>query len=310
MINRIVCFLLFVVCITEARAQSPAAPNDAGIARYAIDDTEVRTIRSSVLGREYPVFVALPATYASQPDRRYPVVFVTDANYAFPLLRAISRRVGDHGKGLEDFILVGLAYANGDTPEFSRRRDYTPTADGDKKAVSDMPGRKPAFGEAERYRVFLRDEVLPFVARHYRVDAARKTFAGHSYGGLLGAHMLLTEPAMFERYVLTSPSLWWDDKTMLKRAKAYVASHDTLPAQVFMAIGGYETVKPGSGNPRYYRSMDMVADMRAFETTLKSRRYANFSIASTVLADEDHLTVFPAALTRALMWALPPRPGP
>ena len=300
-------FLLFTFTLST-QAQSLAPPTDPAIPKYTIDETEVRTIRSSVLGREYPVFVALPATYASQPNRRYPVVFVTDANYAFPLLRAISRRVGDHGKGLEDFILVGLGYANGDTPEFSRRRDYTPTADGDKKAVSDMPGRKPAFGEAERYRVFLRDEVLPFVARTYRVDAARKTFAGHSYGGLLGAHMLLTEPAMFERYVLTSPSLWWDDKVMLKRAKAYVASHEKLPAQVFMAIGGYETVKPGSDNPRYYRSRDMVADMRAFETTLKSRRYANFGVVSTVLADEDHLTVFPAALTRALMWAVPPVP--
>ena len=300
-------YFTFLLLSATAGAQSPAPPADPAVPKYAIDDTEVRTIRSTTLGRDYQVFVALPATYASLPDRRYPVVYVTDANYAFPLLRAISRRVGDHGDGLEDFVLVGLSYASGDTPEFSRRRDYTPSIGGEPNAKSDMPGRKPAFGEAERYRVFLRDEVLPFVAKHYRVDDKRKTFAGHSYGGLLGAHVLLTEPAMFERYVLTSPSLWWDGKLMLKRAKDYVASHDALPAQVFMAIGGYETIKPGSKDPRYYRTMDMVADMRAFEATLKSRRYANFSITSTVLAGEDHLTVFPSALTRALQWALPPK---
>jgi predicted alpha/beta superfamily hydrolase len=307
MISPLLRFFAIATLSFSASAQSLTPPTDPSVPKYTIDDTEVRTIRSTALEREYRVFVALPESYAREPQRRYPVVYVTDANYAFPLLRAISRRVGDHGNGLEDFILVGLAYANGDTPEYSRRRDYTPSVGGDPKAKSDMPDRKPAFGEAERYRVFLRDEVLPFVARHYRTDEARRTFAGHSFGGLLGAHILLTEPAMFERYVLTSPSLWWDGKLLLRRAKEYVAAHDALPAKVFMAIGGYETVKPGSSDPRYYRTMDMVADMRAFEATLKSRRYANFSIVSTVLADEDHLTVFPSALTRALAWALPPR---
>lgn len=307
MISRLLLNITFAAFAVSAHAQTLAPPTDPAVPKYSIDDTEVRAIRSTVLDREYRVFVALPESYAREPQRRYPVVFVTDANYAFPLLRAIGRRVGDHGKGLEDFILVGLSYATGDTPEYSRRRDYTPSAGGEPNAVSDMPGRKPAFGEAERYRVFLRDEVLPFVARHYRIDGKRKTFAGHSYGGLLGAHVLLTEPSMFDRYVLTSPSLWWDGKTMLRRAQDYVASHDTLPAQVFMAIGGFETVKPGSNDARYNRTKDMVADMRAFEKTLQSRRYANFSIASTVLADEDHLTVFPAALTRALQWAVPPK---
>ena len=300
--------LLFLLSSFPAQAQSPAETPASGLPKYAIDDTEVRTVRSEKLGREYRIFVALPESYASSPQRRYPVVYVTDANYAFPLIRAISRRVGDHGQGYEDFILVGLSYALGDTPEYSRRRDYTTSTGGDPGAVSDMPGRKPAFGEAEAYRVFLRDEVLPVVERHYRTDPKRRIFAGHSYGGLLGAHMLLTEPSMFAGYVLSSPSFWWDGKQMLARAQDYVASHDALPAKVFMAIGGYETVKPGSGDKRYNRTKDMVADLRAFEATLKSRRYAGLSITSLVLADEDHLTVAPSALTRALAWALPPKP--
>ena len=68
---------------------------------YAIPETEVVDIHSTRLDRDYQLFVALPESYASHPRRRYPVVFVTDANYAFPLVRAISRRVGDHaGIGL------------------------------------------------------------------------------------------------------------------------------------------------------------------------------------------------------------------
>lgn len=301
--------ITFIFCtflLANAQAQSPAETPTAGPPRYAIDDSEVRTVRSAKLGREYRLFVALPESYASSPQRRYPVVYVTDANYAFPLIRAISRRVGDHGKGYEDFILVGLSYAVGDTPEYSRRRDYTPTTGGDPKAVSDMPGRKPAFGEAEAYRVFLRDEAIPVVEKNYRADPARRIFAGHSYGALLGAHMLFAEPSMFSAYVLSSPSFWWDGKQMLARAQAFVASHKTLDAGVFLVIGGYETVKPGSNDPRYYRTRDMVADLRKFEATLKAPHYKGLRIESKVIDDEDHLTVFPGAITRALAWAVPP----
>lgn len=49
----------------------------------------------------------------------------------------------------------------------------------------------------------------------------------------------------------------------------------------------------------------MVGDVRAMETTLKSRNYPGLSIQSTVLADEDHLTVAPVGFTRGLMAVLP-----
>ena len=60
---------------------------------YALTDTEVRDLHSAVLGRDYPIYIALPPSYADQPDRRYPVLFVADAPYAFPLIRSIARRV-------------------------------------------------------------------------------------------------------------------------------------------------------------------------------------------------------------------------
>ena len=39
--------------------------------------------------RGYQVFVALPPSYAKQPQRRYPVLYVTDADYAFPIIRQL-----------------------------------------------------------------------------------------------------------------------------------------------------------------------------------------------------------------------------
>lgn len=282
-------------------------PTESAPLAYSLADTEVRDITSGPLRRTYQLFVSLPSSYEERPAHRFPVLFVTDANYAFPLVRSIGGRVGDKGKGLEDFILIGLSYAKGDTSQYSRRRDYTPTPNSE-DTVSDMPGRPVVHGEAEAYRRFIADEVFPLIAEHYRVDMNRKIFAGHSYGGLLGAHILLTEPTMFERYILTSPSLWYDDRVMLARERAYAAAHTDMRADVFLSIGSFETVNPSSSNKRYHRENDMVRDLRKFEAQLRSRRYPGLRIESKVIDDEDHLTVYPAAITRGLMWALPAQP--
>ena len=163
-----------------------------------------------------------------------------------------------------------------------------------------MPGRPPIYGHAEDFRRFIQEEVFPLVEHNYRVDMKRKIYAGHSYGGLLGAYILLTAPAMFERYIISSPSFWFDNKIMLSRARSYTGSHSDLPASVFFDVGAYETINRASHDERYNHTQDLVRDLQVFEDQLKSPRYPSLQIASWILPDEDHLTVFPSAVTRAL----------
>lgn len=283
-------FTLCLLAISTSTSSQPFAP-------YTLENTEVLSVNAKELKRDYEVFVSLPESYTLS-TRRYPVVFVTDANYAFPVTRALAARVGAQGSGLEEFILVGLSYAKGDTPKYSRNRDYTPGQPLDSSSKSDMPGREPVFGEAEGYRRFIADSVFPLIAQHYRADMNRKIFSGHSYGSLLGLHMLLTEPSMFSHYILGSPSLWYGKRMMFDREKQFAATHKDLKANVFFAIGGLET---GVGK------IDMVGDLRRFDAALKSRRYSGLKTELKVLADEDHLSVAPMIMTRGLKWALPGR---
>jgi predicted alpha/beta superfamily hydrolase len=301
--------LLFATLLISAPAQaqpSVTTPVPAGPpAPYALEDTAVLGIHSDLLQRDYKLYVSLPASYRTG-DRRYPVLFITDADYGFPLLRAISRRVGDHGKGPQDAILIGLSYALGETPEYSRRRDYTPTAAGVPNAVSDMPGRDPVFGGAEAYRQFIAREVFPLIDRSYRTDPGRRIFFGHSYGALLAAHILLTDPTMFQAYVISSPSLFFDHRTMIDQARRYAGSHDDLPARVYLAVGGYETINRKSDDPRFNRTVDMVGDLKAFQQILASRTYPGLSLRTEIIPSEDHLTVNPISYTHGLAWALAP----
>lgn len=293
---------------TAQPAGPQATPAVADVRPYTLKDTEVRKITSRSQGRSYDVLVSFPESYRDNPNHRFPVVFVADANYAFPLMRSLAARVGSHGAGLEDFVLVGLAYAEGDTPEYSRRRDYTPTVPRDGDYTSDMPGRTPAFGGAAAYQTFIHDEVFPLVARHYRVDMGRKIFAGHSYGALLGTQILLTQPTMFSHYILSSPSLWFDDKVLMGREGDYARAHGDMVAEVFLTAGSFETIASDSSDRRYNQTADLVRDMQAFHRQLQARNYPGLRIQSQVLAGEDHLSGNPNAFTRGLKWALPPRP--
>ena len=274
-----------------------AAPASAP-ASYVLENTQVRDIRAQALKRDYQLYVALPDSYR-QGNKRYPVLFVTDANYAFPIVRNIAQRLNKHA-GREEVIVVGLSYANGDGGVYSRRRDYTPTRPRKHDYRSDMPGRQPAFGEAKAYGQFISGEVFPFISSNYRVNMQRKVFIGHSYGSLLGLQFLLTEPRTFEHYILGSPSLWYDAGIMFEREQAYAASHKDLPASVFFGIGGLEKLAAGKKRSRSEEEADMLADLREFDGKLTSRKYPGLKTRLRVFEDEDHASVFPFVLTHGL----------
>lgn len=286
--------LIAFCCVFNSALAAPASAP----ASYVLENTEVRDIHAQGLNRDYQVYVALPDSYR-QGSKRYPVLFVVDANYAFPVVRNIAQRLNKHA-GMEEVIVVGLSYANGDGGVYSRRRDYTPTTPRKHDYRSDMPGRQPAFGEAKAYGQFVSGEVFPFIAQHYRANMQRKVFIGHSYGSLLGLQFLLTEPRTFEHYILGSPSLWYDAGVMFDREQAYAASHKDLPASVFFGIGGLERLAPGKKRSRSEEDADMVADLREFDGKLKAHKFPNLKTRLRVFEDEDHASVYPFVLTHGL----------
>ena len=284
---------------------APAAAEAEGAHPYPLANTEAIRIESPSLGRAYEMLVTLPFGYAANPERRYPVLYYTDAPQSVALLAGMARRLRDGGMGLEDAILVGLSYAVGDSGETSRRCDYTPTTHGDIDARSNMAGRPVRYGGAEDYRLHLLHEAFPELERRYRIDPERRTYLGHSYGGLFGVHVLLTAPQMFRQYILISPSLWYDRRLMLARARGYAMRHHDLPARVLFLIGGDESVPDPDSEPHSRARFAMVEDMAELVGSLRSGHYPNLVVEQHVLPGENHASVFVPAVNMGLRWALP-----
>jgi uncharacterized protein len=284
---------------SEAASSTVPAQRGEGQA-YELLGTQVFDVPDPASGIAYQVFVSLPPSYAAEPQRRYPVVYVTDADYGFPMLRAIGKRLNGEGPRVEEFILVGLSYGRGEDPMASRRRDYTPIA----KGASSAPAGA-VHGQSLRYRDYLRNAALPFVEERFRAMPDRRVYVGHSYGGLLGAQILMTQPEMFSGYVLGSPSFWFDRKYLLREAPGLLAKLGNIDAAVYMYVGEFEARRVGDN--RYQQEVDMVADNAAFVALLRERGLPRLRLQSDVLPDEDHLSVAPRGFTKGLLHTLPDR---
>lgn len=265
---------------------------------YAILGTRVFDLTDPASQIPYQIFVSLPPSYEQQPQRRYPTVYVTDADYGFPMLRLIGRRLNGARPQVEEFIIVGLSYEKGQDPMVSRRRDYTPTA----KGASDAPS-SARHGESLRYRNYIRDVVIPFVDGEWRTQTDKRVYVGHSYGGLLGAQILLTESEIFDAYILGSPSFWYDKKYLLREAPGLLDQQHAINADVYLYVGEFEALR--TGDNRYQQEVDMVVDNRAFADILRSRGYRGLKLQADVLADEDHMSVAPRGFTQGLLYTLP-----
>ncbi|MGL4230494.1 MAG: alpha/beta hydrolase [Casimicrobium sp.] len=262
--------------------------------------TQVIPLPAAKTGRKYELWVAYPAGYDAK--KKYPVVFVLDAGYAFPLVRSIRNLLGQQGRNIEDFILVGLPPETGLSSKDSRSRDYT-ISDPLLNANNDPADYSaPKYGEAELFREYLETQVIPYALKELNADPQKLVFVGHSYGGLFGAYVLLTKPRLFNAYILGSPSLWFNKHDVLRYEKAYAQSGSDLPARVMMYAGEFETF---GATPRHFKTTDLVGSMRSFEAQLKRRNYPSLEIRSQVLSGEDHLTIFPTLVSRGLLWALP-----
>jgi predicted alpha/beta superfamily hydrolase len=99
----------------------------------------------------------------------------------------------------------------------------------------------------------------------------------------------VTEPELFDSYILTSPSLWYDHHRMSKAEAAYAASHKDLKARIYLATGELERPRPGGD------AEDMVADQQAFAKALRSRGYPSLEVRDEIMDGTVHETTFQLA---------------
>lgn len=267
-------------------ACSPSNAQSSGEGRpaFEVPRSEVRIVQSQGLGRDYRLYVKLPPGYSTPPnqDKTYPTIWLTDDAYVFQTAAGVTHLPMNFG-GVEHAILVGMSYAVGESGLVSRSRDYTPTRlQTTATATTNGPHADAGVpnGGASAYLDFIASEAIPFIEREYRASAKR-SLVGQSYGGLLCAYTLLTRPGLFSGYLMTSPSLWFDDGAIFRIAQDAPENARQLSGRAYLATGATE----GS----------MIDDQGRFAALLRQR---GWEVRDEVVEGATHQTTFPIGFTR------------
>ena len=268
-------------------------------------------IESSQIGDRLEVSVALPSGPASGPAL-LPVIYVLDAAFNFQTTAAAGAWLATAsrlaGGGFPPSVVVGVGYPTDDLAEVMARRarDLTPTRGGAPEGVR-LPPFPLGLGGAPRFLDALVGEVIPQVEARYPADPGDRTLVGHSFSGLFALFTLFRRPAAFGRYLVVSPSIWWDDRAILRQERAWADDRADLPARVFLAVGRDEQAPGGGwkneGFPDHaIAAVRQVDNCRELCRRLVLRRHRSLELESVVLDGEFHLTVGAAAITRGLIW--------
>ena len=251
--------------------------------RVDIPGSEVRKITSKIVtGQEYELQILLPAAYKTS-NKKYPVVYQMDSQWDFPLVKSIYGEQYYDGF-IPEVIIVGVTWGGiNPNPDSLRVRDYTPTND----------GRQIQSGGADKFLLFMKDELFPFIEKNYRADANNRTIMGNSLGGLITLYALFTHTDMFNGYAAASPAIGWGNQVIYQYEKSFYEKQVSLKKRtsqrLYMTVGDVERNAP---------------NFQKFSDLLASRNYNSQQvfIQSKVLENTGHSGTKNETYSRGLQW--------
>ena len=224
------------------------------------------TRHSKILGEERTVFISVPVSYA-QGTQRYPVLYLTDAQFEFDQSRSSAAFLA-RNRLIPEVIVVGVT--NND-----RTSDFYAT-----KADFKANGRTipfPNSGHADQFLEFLEKELIPWVESAYRTVPLR-ILAGHSAGGYFALHAMRAKPGLFQAIIAASPWLAWDDARELKQLVPFLESAELKARALFVSYA----------NEEHQVGPEMEANVETVIRALRARKDASLRWASATYPQEDH----------------------
>ena len=195
--------LLFIL-VALTSCSNASQPNDP------IPEHETFKIQSKQVAEERVINVWTPENYKATKDS-LPVMYMADGGIIDEDFPHIANTIAElmKTKKIPPIILVGIANTQ-------RRRDLTgPTEVAKDKEIASI------VGGSEKFRAFIKEELFPEINKRYRTTN-EKSIIGESLSGLFVVETFFLAPDMFDNYIAFDPSLWWNNKYLIKSAKEHL----------------------------------------------------------------------------------------
>jgi enterochelin esterase-like enzyme len=242
-------------------------------------------VPSAHLKHPRDVLVWLPPGYHHAPDRRYPVLYLTDGQNKFDPNTSFAGDDWNVDGTTHDLVLQGAI----EPPIMV--------------AVYNTPDRIPEYNPLDRgrnYGRFIVEELKPIIDQEFRTQPGRRNaLMGSSMGGLISLALLWWYPQHFFGAACFSPSLW-----ILRRAGGPVTwlrrqPTPPQPTRIYMDHGtvGYE----GRGASLVRQTLDYLS---------REVGFAPVDINYVVAEGGDHNEAsWRARVAPPMQFLFPPNPG-
>ena len=234
----------------------------------------IEEYQSTILGENRTLNIYLPEGYNGNDTTKYPVIYLLDGSADEDFIHVVGLvqfNTFSWVNRIPKSIVVGIATVD-------RRRDFTfPTT------IAEDKKNYPTTGHSDKFISFIENELQPFIAKKYQTNS-EKTIIGQSLGGLLATEILLKKPYLFNKYIIVSPSLWWDDGSILKQQSEILTENFKQKTEIYIGVG-----KEGLAPCTAPHVMEVDANLLAEKLKLSKSKTLN--VHFDYLPDEDHATI-------------------
>lgn len=260
--------------------------------KYCMPGCVEQVLCSSHKQLEYRILIAVPG--ADPPERGYPVIYALDGDAVFGTLVEAARLQTRKPHGFDPAMIVGICYPSREPFDRNRRYyDFTTPAQAEHLPERPNGWEWPDLGGADAFLDFMEAELMPKIFGQYPVDRERQAIFGHSLGGLLVLHALFSRPQLFQHYIAGSPSIWWNNRAILQEKIKFETT--LAEARIYPRL----LITIGADELDY-----MVKDAEQLAESLEPLAACGFHSEMVKFADENHVSVLPAALSRLLKFTL------
>jgi len=217
------------------------------------------------LNKKRRVHVLLPHDYYEQPDRHYPVLYMTDAQNLFgdgspygnwKIDKSLAKLAVE---GKADVIIVAIDHA------------------GEERIQEFSPYDNPRLGKGLGllFLKFVTETLKPHVDKNYRTkpDRLNTGMGGSSVGGLLSIYAALMFPNIFGRLMIFSPSLWISQRVYFDAIHFF----EPFETRIYIYAGGKE-------------GANMIPNVHKMEETLHNQGfgYSRVKINTSIDPEGQH----------------------
>jgi predicted alpha/beta superfamily hydrolase len=249
---------------------------------------EIQEIQSKELAEKRVLNIYLPEGYNANDTTKYPVIYLLDGSADEDFIHIVGLVQFNSFEWINQVpksIVVGIATVD-------RKRDFTfPTS------IAEDQKKYPTTGHSDHFMAFIEKELQPYIEKKYKTTAG-KTIIGQSLGGLLATEILLKKPTLFNTYIIVSPSLWWDNGSLLNQDSKILQESFTQATKVYIGVG-----KEGLTPTAMPRVMEVDANLLAEK--MKETKSKTVRVYFDYLPLENHATILHQAVSNAFRLLYP-----